>query len=344
MTVRYQYCHAYGFDREKIKERLRLFQLTKSDLATSQKLQELVIQPNSKPIINKFYSYIGNHREYQLYLSNEKILESLKETQLAYLISLGHNFGSEDYFDMRLRVGVAHSRIGMPLSLYECAYQQLRSLILSYVPSEFEEETVEELRSFVLKIISLDMSLAIDSYMESNVHQLEDSIDKLVKKSKKLQYWSEMDPLTNILNRTTILKSVRNAMLETHKKNNLFSILMIDFDNLSLVNEKHGHMVGDLLLKSAIEVIKALLGEADKIGRYGGDEFIIMLPGKEDENATEFAKYLYLSISEKIFEIGKHKLEIHLSFGVSVYKEGESLPDLLNRADKSLLENRHQHV
>jgi len=343
MSIRYQYCHAYGFDREKIKERLRLFQLNKNDLETAQLLQEMVVQPNSRPIINKFYSYLFNHKEYRLYLPSDKVIDELKNTQLHYLSTLGENFGSENYFDVRLRVGVAHSKIGMPLSLYECAYQQLRALILECVPPEFEDKIVNDLRSFVLKIISLDMSLAIDSYMDANVHQLEDNIDQLVKKSKKLQYWCEIDPLTHISNRTCILKNIRLSMLDADKKGSPFSIVMIDFDNLSGINDKYGHMVGDLLLKSAVETIKPLLSDVDKFGRYGGDEFIIALPGKDNENAQEYAKYIHSVIGEKIFQIGNHELELKLSYGVATHEKGNSLSDFLKHVDNSLLDSKESY-
>ncbi len=325
MSIQYQYCHTYGFDREKIKERLRLFQLNKNDLETAKLLQEMVVQPNSGPIINKFYSYLFNHKEYRSFLPSDKILEDIKNTQLHYLMTLGENFGSENYFDNRLLVGVTHNKIGMPLSLYECAYQKLRAIIL------------------VLKIISLDMSLAIDSYMDANMHQLEDNIDQLTKISRKLQYRCDIDPLTNISNRNCILKNIRSSILEADKKDTPLSIVMIDFDNLGTVNDKYGHMVGDLLLKSAVEVIKPLLSDVDKFGRYGGDEFIIVLPGKDNDNAQEQAMHIHTVIGEKIFQIGTHELEIHLSYGVATHVENESLSDLLKHVDFSLLENKVLH-
>lgn len=340
MSIRYQYCHAYGFDREKIKERLKLFQLNKNDFETAKLLQEIVVQPNSRRIISKFYTYLSNNKQYRLYLPSDKIIESLKNTQLHYLTTLGDNFGSESYFDDRIRVGVAHSKIGMPLSLYECAYHHLRELILECVPSEFEDKIVNDLRSFVLKIISLDMSLAIDSYMNTNSRQLENNIVQLVKKNKKFQYWSEIDHLTHVSNRSAILKNIRLSMLEATKKHIPLSIVMIDFDRLSVINDEYGHMVGDLLLKSVIEAIKPLLSNVDKLGRYGGDEFIIVLPGKDNTNAQESANHIQSIIHKKIFKIGDHELEIHFSFGVATYVENDTLSDFFKHVDNSLLESK----
>jgi len=338
--MHYQHCEAFGFNTENIKKRIRLLELSEKDASTSTLMQQIVIEPNAAPIINKFYTFLGNHKEFISYLSSDDIISRLKKTQLLYLNTLGMGFSEPEYFDLRLRIGVAHHRIGMPLNLYICAYSKLLSLILEQIPSEFEEKVVKSLQVFATKIVNLDISLAIDSYVESNIEQLETSIDNLEKKAKKLKRQSEIDPLTNIANRMTILGYLRHKMQKAKEKRTSLCLIMLDINDLDKVNNSFGHLIGDLLLKSTLEKINHMLESKDKIGRYGGDEFLIVTSRNLDQ-ARSLSNSILDEIAHNAFKIGEHQLNISLAYGITEFKADDAVPTILNRVDKELIKNKN---
>ena len=342
--MQYEYCNAYGFTQERIEERLRLFELKKEDHELAEQLQEMVIEPNLRNIVNHFYDYLGHHKEYSLFLPPREHIDKLKKTQLIYLSTLGVDFYLPSYFDMRLRVGVAHSRIGMPLGLYECAYQKMRSLILACIPNEFDDEVVRSLREFTSKVISFDMSLAIDSYLLENVNTLEKSIGVLKQESKKYKLRSEIDPLPHVLNRAALLAYATNCIADANKHKKPLTVIMADFDNLGEVNDKYGHLAGDFVLKAAVEKIRSLLPKQDQIGRYGGDEFLIVMSGIEDPVAKQLVKEIEVQIEQSEFPLGKLNLQVKLSFGCATLHEPSSLSEVLREADKSLIKHKRERI
>ena len=334
--MNYQYCEAYGFDATKIKERLRLFELSKTDEATGEVLYEFVIEPNAKQIVHHFYKFLFQHDEFSPYLPADRI-DALRKTQTEYLLTLGRKISDPEYFDMRLRVGVAHDRIGMPLALYECAYQKLRTLILERIPTEFEKAKVIRLQLYAIKVISLDMSLALDSYMLAGKHSLEESVDHLQKQNKKYKYWSEIDPLTHVLNRTNILNRAKNEIVVANMElKNLF-LIMMDFNCLRDVNDKYGHLVGDHVMKASIEKICDVLGTNNHIGRYGGDEFVITVLSDSPSAAETLVKKIRTTIEAAPVSVGKHSVKLTASFGVAKMEKDDSISRLLHRADQALL-------
>ena len=334
--MKYGHCEAYGFDEQKIVERLRLFELNASDEATAEVLHEFVIEPNCKQIVYHFYNYLFQHDEFTGFLPVSK-LEVLKATQGEYLLSLGRQFTQQHYFDGRLRVGVAHSRIGMPLALYESAYQKLRTLILERIPEELEKAQVIRLQLFTIKIISLDMSLALDSYMLSNIDSLAESVDVLKAQNKKYKYRSEIDPLTHALNRTNILNVIKDEISVASMQSEKLSVVMLDFEGLRSVNAKYGHLAGDYVLKQAVERICDLLDEKSHIGRYGGDEFLLSVVAIDEKETHKLVKEIKASIEGEAFSAGKHKINISLKSGIAFFQEGDTLSSLTRRVDADLL-------
>ena len=172
-------CHQFGFDRSAIIERLNLLGLGGPAVPMiAAELQSHVIQPHVDSIIEDFYDALEPTAEFQTLVRGRDQINRLKMTQRKYLLSLGRDFDSLDYFESRLRVGTAHERAGVSLSLYQSFYCQLQNMLLSLVPCEIRQkpDAFAELAQFIIKITSLDMSLAIETYHSTQVHDLEDSI------------------------------------------------------------------------------------------------------------------------------------------------------------------------
>ena len=174
-----RYCTKYGFDRQGIQSRLALLDFTPADHQSSQQLQKEVIVPNVEKIITAFYDFLLIKPESRHLLDNETLIGHLKETQKSYLLSLGVEFDKAAYFENRLRVGLAHSKVGIPLSLYLCAYRQLTQLIFDHFPQHLRKQfqRCHAMQAFLLRITTLDMSLAIETYHLDTMSDLERQFD-----------------------------------------------------------------------------------------------------------------------------------------------------------------------
>lgn len=111
-------------------------------------------------------------------------------------------------------------------------------------------------------------------------------------KNKQLRSESITDPLTNVFNRRHFYDRAIEEMKRAYRINYPLTLMLIDIDNLKLVNDEHGHLEGDRLLKHFTQVVTRIRSNFDSIFRFGGDEFILLLPNCTEENAIEIGKRL----------------------------------------------------
>lgn len=140
------------------------------------------------------------------------------------------------------------------------------------------------------------------------------------------------DSLTNLKNRRCILDYLNMEINISCKKDLPLSMAVLDIDNFSRVNDTKGHIVGDMTLSQVAEIMSKALRESDFVGRYGGDEFIVIYPNTELNYAAKVTERIRKAIEEHSFD---YNVDITISGGLSQYK-GESLEEFINQADKNL--------
>jgi diguanylate cyclase (GGDEF)-like protein len=143
------------------------------------------------------------------------------------------------------------------------------------------------------------------------------------------------DKLTNAYNRNYLYKFINNEIERKKRYNQQFSIIMYDIDKFKLVNDTYGHIIGDSILKETSNLVIKNIRKTDYFVRFGGDEFIILLPNTELEKALLVAE----KIREKIFKGTYSKKcvkNISISCGVCEYKQGEDDKELIKKVDKAL--------
>lgn len=146
------------------------------------------------------------------------------------------------------------------------------------------------------------------------------------------------DYLTQMLNRPKILEYIQKEIEKSKNLNKTFLILMIDLDDFKKINDRYGHDIGDLLLVSVSKLIKENLKETDIIGRYGEDEFIIILPETNKEEALIVAENIRNILINENFQIN-NKLRLSISASIAIVEfptHGEDIKSLLKSADISL--------
>jgi len=155
---------------------------------------------------------------------------------------------------------------------------------------------------------------------------------------RRLQRQAVEDPLTELMNRRRFLEVSVSDFEQCGIESKSVSAIMLDIDKFKLINDEHGHHVGDTVLRAVAGRLRHALSEKDHISRYGGDEFAIVLPDTNFPAAIEVARRLHDAVGKQQVNIGSESIPITISVGVAVSGGAiASLDELLNEADQRLL-------
>ncbi|MDW6003948.1 sensor domain-containing diguanylate cyclase [Vibrio mangrovi] len=152
---------------------------------------------------------------------------------------------------------------------------------------------------------------------------------------KLVERMAERDPLTGIYNRMKIDELLRGYLAQSDKSGREFAIILIDVDYFKAINDEHGHLVGDNTLIEMTHLLQHSLNQPNEIGRWGGEEFIVICPQSDYMEAYHLANKLCTIVSEHHF---RHTGQVTISLGVSSSIGKDSVAELLNEADQGLYE------
>lgn len=148
---------------------------------------------------------------------------------------------------------------------------------------------------------------------------------------------AEVDALTGSFNRRTIDQWLARAFQEAHRDDQPVSVLFIDLDHFKSINDRFGHACGDVCLRNVASALRSALPEGDLFGRYGGEEFIAVLPGRAGAAARVIGEQLRAAVENMPLEWSGQSLQLTVSVGVATRRDGEDTPTAtLERADKAL--------
>ena len=158
----------------------------------------------------------------------------------------------------------------------------------------------------------------------------------LEQKNLLLQRQADHDGLTHALNHRRILEVLETERLRAARHGNSLCIAMLDMDNFKLVNDVHGHMVGDEVLRTTATVLHSGVRAIDSVGRYGGEEFLLLLPDASIEGAVAVVERLRFQVETSRFSVPD--LKVSFSAGVTGWLTGETCSEMLIRVDALLYE------
>ena len=161
-------------------------------------------------------------------------------------------------------------------------------------------------------------------------------ITKLKEKSNLLEYQASHDKLTGLFNRNRFDEIYSKEIKRARRYNNDLSIIIFDIDNFKTVNDTYGHQIGDEVLKEMAQIVTTHVREQDITVRWGGEEFLILLPQTNIDGAISVANKIKTAINEHIFT--SNSLAITGSFGVTELLEEDNENDFILRGDKLLYE------
>lgn len=178
------------------------------------------------------------------------------------------------------------------------------------------------------------MSALLETKVEQRTLQL-----KLA--NKELKALANNDPLTNTFNRHGLQQHIQGAFERFRRSEEPFSIVLIDYDHFKEINDTYGHDVGDIVLLTGADLIKGGIREQDKLARWGGEEFLILLPDTNLEGALAIADKLKNTINAK--PIGQPLgVRVSVTGGVAQAKKNDSFESLFKRADGALYKGKEQ--
>jgi len=152
-----------------------------------------------------------------------------------------------------------------------------------------------------------------------------------------LQKVATTDPLTGIANRRVFIDQAAVEMARSSRSGVPLSLVMMDIDRFKEINDSYGHQIGDEVLKEIASRAKDELRGSDLLGRYGGEEFVTLLPDTTKEQAGQLAERLRKIIEAKSFGFDGVELKITASFGVAEFGgDGSTYEDMINIADQRL--------
>nr|WP_312577988.1 GGDEF domain-containing protein [Sedimentibacter sp.] len=151
------------------------------------------------------------------------------------------------------------------------------------------------------------------------------------------------DELTDILNRRAFIQHFKESISMLLSKNEFLSFLLMDIDDFKNINDNHGHYVGDIVLKSFADIIKSNLREYDLFGRYGGEEFAVMLPGADEKESLEIAERLRKAVENSSLSFIQ-EIRYTVSIGVVTIAADKdiNLEMLYKLSDKALYKAKEQ--
>lgn len=153
-----------------------------------------------------------------------------------------------------------------------------------------------------------------------------------------LEYYIQVDPLTNLLNR----RGIEHAMRDVHDQKSIdssrYAILMLDIDHFKRINDQYGHSVGDQVLVDFAHTLKSLTADHDVVGRWGGEEFLVITLDARPAQVRQLAERLRSAISRLTCHEGSH---ITTSIGICYSEEGSTFVQRLDIADNNLYCAKH---
>ena len=154
---------------------------------------------------------------------------------------------------------------------------------------------------------------------------------------KELTHMAMYDALTDILSRRALLEQAEVERQRTMRYGRDLSLLMIDIDHFKKVNDTYGHLFGDVVLKEVAQTLKEQTRRSDFVGRYGGEEFLIILPETSLDKALVLAEKLRRRVSELTFPVdGQVLKDVTISIGATEYEDDPNIDEFINRSDKWL--------
>jgi len=189
-------------------------------------------------------------------------------------------------------------------------------------------------------VVTFDDITALErknSDLEQVLTRLKQSQHEITRQNRELQVLATRDPLTGVLNRRSMFEGLVTLLREAAQEEQPLSCIMVDIDHFKSINDRFGHAAGDKVIKLLAWILVETVRAEDFVGRYGGEEFCVILPGTDEAGAVEIAERMRVAVRDGKSAKFTSAIQVTASFGVSCSTDGTLNPgELVDHADKAL--------
>jgi diguanylate cyclase (GGDEF)-like protein len=192
----------------------------------------------------------------------------------------------------------------------------------------------EEGRTIYICVTIQDMTEAAESQRV---------VDEIIDVNKALRLMTNYDALTSVYNRGYIEKQIETEFSKSKRYGNAFSIIMYDLDFFKKINDTYGHLAGDEVLKCVSKKVGSMLRNTDALGRYGGEEFIVILTETNEENAVALADRIRAAVEKMSITSCDYTINVTISMGVIEFRRDlKDYLQMLHEVDIALYNSKKQ--
>ncbi|WP_051249665.1 GGDEF domain-containing protein [Maridesulfovibrio zosterae] len=319
----------------------------------------------------KYYVMFKNNYRYacKAFLELKAALESVTDNSHIMVNVDKANEELKAYYEIFLKIRSASidiNGLSKKLDQHEHAVTQISSEIASRIEDEYKSQNIithdlvhraqVEMVGVVILAISLSLGLILVIFrtvtsplfreMRREAEELkiaknnaETALAQLSEAKQKVDFLAITDTLTGLNNRLKLDDELNNQFQRAQRYGNSFSVILLDLDKFKSVNDIFGHYVGDQVLKESSSILLGHTRKTDIVGRWGGEEFLVVCPETDMKGAFQLAENLRHAFEDRDFtDIGKQTC----SFGVASYREGDEIQTMMERADKALYQAKEK--
>lgn len=189
---------------------------------------------------------------------------------------------------------------------------------------------------YIIKKQDTDKLAIINTEIQAKAQELEETNMEIQLAKQKLEGLARTDPLTHLLNRRGMEERIRYEIQRFKRYHKSFSVIISDIDDFKKVNDTWGHDCGDYVLGSVAELMSEVVRKIDIVCRWGGEEFMLLLPDTDLEGGAVLAEKIKDLISITPYQFKKIDLQFSMTFGVSIFDGTKNVDDVIKEADEAL--------
>lgn len=231
----------------------------------------------------------------------------------------------------------------MDIYMPECTGLELAAVLrleATYTKTPIIFLSTEDNRNKILFAISLGG----EDFLSKPVspQHLVSAVRARAKRASALNYYMVRDSLTGLLNHSSVITQLDIELARAMLKDSLLTVMMIDVDYFKKINDTYGHLIGDKVLKQLANLFLVYLRNQDIVGRYGGEEFMILLPGTSINDAERICNELRVQFSQYAFKDQEQTFHCTFSAGISFFQDEKEAAYLIQEADEALYEAKNK--
>lgn len=292
-------------------------------------------------------NYSGNHFFIDVALNSYLLVD---ENEYSFELNGAYHMKKDYSLNSKFNIyNLPHGDYTLSISARNIFKEKVEKIVYFHVKTPWYYTNIAYIVYLILFLLLIYISGQIQSYYKNIVQQkklkqeieqrhlleqkVKDRTKELHEKNKLLVKLSTTDQLTKLYNRVKLDETFENEINRASRYKKEFSILLIDIDFFKSVNDVFGHQVGDSVLVEFADIMKNSIRKIDILGRWGGEEFLIICPNTASKGAIALAENIRKKIQSHLFAVVGNKT---VSIGVSTYMPDDTEEKMVERADKAL--------